>query len=194
MASGNLSPAAAMFSSTCATEDVPGIGSIVRERFRSHARATCNGFALRSFATLIQDVVGLAVLPEWRPGDEGDAVLLAVVEQEIPFAIGKAIAILNRDDGDDFAGALQMFKGHIRESNMLDFAGLAEAGEGFHRCVKGDSGIGNVELVNADAIEAKTLQAALDGFFQMPGTGIVNPLAGPDALPSAFGGDHQAIG
>src|SRR5580658_3325630 len=43
--SGNLIPAAAMFSSTWATDDVPGIGSMNLDRRSSHASATCKAVA-----------------------------------------------------------------------------------------------------------------------------------------------------
>lgn len=37
--------AAAMFSSRCSTEDVPGIGSMIGERASSQASANCDGLA-----------------------------------------------------------------------------------------------------------------------------------------------------
>ena len=43
--SDNSIPAAATFSSKCATFDVPGIGSITGERFSNHASASCDGVA-----------------------------------------------------------------------------------------------------------------------------------------------------
>ena len=42
--------AAAMFSSRCLTDDVPGMGSVTFERFRTHASATCSGVASNCFA------------------------------------------------------------------------------------------------------------------------------------------------
>ncbi len=58
---------------------------------------------------------------------------LAVVEQEVPFAVGEAVAVLDGDDGDDFAGALDVFQGDVRERDVADLALLAQFGEGFHR-------------------------------------------------------------
>jgi len=51
-----------------------------------------------------------------------------------------------------------------------------------------------VELVNVDAVELEAAKAAGDGFFEVFGAGVVDPLAGADALPSTLGGDDEAFG
>src|ERR1700677_1956654 len=117
-------------------------------------------------------------------------MLLAIPEHIIPFAIRETIAILYRNDGDDFSCALNMLLGHIGKRDMANLALLAQAGQRFHRGVEGNSGVRDVELVNIDAIEAKALEAAFDGFGEMFWAGIVQPLQRPAALPSAFGGHH----
>ena len=69
---------------------------------------------------------------ERRPGDECDFVLIAEVEQEIPLAVGEAVAVLHGDDGNDLEGALQVLEGDVGERDVLDPALFAEAGEGLH--------------------------------------------------------------
>src|SRR5215208_8262048 len=59
--------AAATFSSRCATEEVPGMGSIAGECPRSQASATCDGVAAWRLASEA-DVPYLALLPELRQG------------------------------------------------------------------------------------------------------------------------------
>ena len=49
-----------------------------------------------------------------------------------------------------------------------------------------------MQLEEVDLMEAQSLQATLDRFLQMFWAGIMDPLAGADALPSAFGANHQA--
>jgi hypothetical protein len=141
----------------------------------------------------IEEFMSLPILSERSPGYEGDTVLLAVVEEVVPLAVGKAVAVLDRDDGDDFAGALEVFEGDVGEGDVLDFALGAEAGEAFHGSVEGDGGVGNVELVDGDAVEAEALEASFHGFLQVIWRCVVNPLAGADTLPSALGGDDEVV-
>ena len=54
------------------------------------------GRGLEFFSEFLDEVVrGGADLTQRRPGDEGDSVFLAVIEEEVPFAVGEAVAILN---------------------------------------------------------------------------------------------------
>lgn len=71
-----------MFSSRCATEEVPGIGSITALRCSSQAMESCATEAPWRFAIL-------SSLPPWarelagcdrEPGDEGDVVAFAIFE------------------------------------------------------------------------------------------------------------------
>src|SRR5579872_3114065 len=146
------------------------------------------------FRDAVEEFVRLAHLAERSPGNEGDAVLLAMVEEVVPLAVSEAVAVLYGDDGDDFAGALDVFEGDVGERDVADLALGAEVGEGFHGGVEGDGGVGDVELVDVDALEAQAAETAVDGLAEMFGAGVVDPLAGTDALPSAFGGDNEAGG
>ena len=140
-----------------------------------------------------KDIMSLPILAERRPRNEGDAVLLAVVEEVIPLAVSKAIAVLHRDDRDDFAGALEVFEGHVGERDVADLALLRAVLRGFpsrRRRRRPDRGCG---AGRRRCGRAKTLQTALHGFFKMFGAGVVDPLAGADALPSALGGDDEAF-
>ena len=51
-----------------------------------------------------------------------------------------------------------------------------------------------MELIDGDAVKTETLEAAFDGFAEMIGAGVVYPLAGADALPSALGSDDEVGG
>lgn len=141
-----------------------------------------------------EKIVCLTVLTKRSPGDEGDAVFLAVIEDVVPFSVCEAVTVLNGDDGDDLAGALEVFEGDVGESDVLDFALRAEVGQAFHGGVEGDGGIGYVELVDGDAIEAEALEAALDGLAEVSGAGIVDPLSRADTLPSTLGSDDEVRG
>ena len=82
--------AAAMFCSTWATVEVPGIGSMTGERRSSQARASCEGWR-RAGGDLVQRAAGLgqAAGREREPRDEGDAVLLGEVEQGLGVAVAR---------------------------------------------------------------------------------------------------------
>ena len=51
-----------------------------------------------------------------------------------------------------------------------------------------------MELVDVDAVEAQTLEAAFNGLRNVRGAGVVLPDAGAVARPADLGGDHQAGG
>ena len=103
----------------------------------------------------VEQIVSLAVLPERSPGDESNAVLLAMLEKVVPFAIGEAVAVLDGDDGNDFAGALEVFEGDVGERDVLDFALRAQVGKALHGRVERHGRVGDMELVDGDAVEAK---------------------------------------
>src|SRR5437660_8335188 len=51
-----------------------------------------------------------------------------------------------------------------------------------------------MQLVHVDAIEAKSLQAALDGLAEVRRASIMRPLVRSRAIPSALGRDHKIRG
>lgn len=57
--------------------------------------------------------------------------------------------------------------------------------------VVGDGRVGNMELVDIDAIQTQALETTFHRFRKVPGTRIVGPLSGATALPSSLSGDHQ---
>ena len=66
---------------------------------------------------------------------------------------------------------------------MADFSLLLELRNGFHRGVEGNGRIGDVELIDVDAVEAQALEAAFDGLLNVRGAGVVLPDAGAVARP-----------
>ena len=57
----------------------------------------------------------------------------------------------------------------------------------------GTLGIGRVQLVEVDAIEAQTAQASLARLAQVLGPPVPRPGAGALAEEPALGGDHEAL-
>ena len=88
--------------------------------------------------------------------------------------------------------ALDVLERDVGESDVADFALLLEARDGFHGGVEGSGWVGDVELVDVDALEAQALEAAFDGFLNVRRAGVVLPDAGAVAHPAGLGGDDEA--
>src|SRR5205807_1164281 len=50
---------------------------------------------------------------ERKPGNEGDAVLLAIIDYVFPLPVKNAVTILNRDDSGNFLRALNVFTSNV---------------------------------------------------------------------------------
>src|SRR5204862_7039392 len=110
--------AAAMFSSRCGTEPVPGIGSMTGALCKSHARVTCDGvapsffataftFALRSDAPAASGYQGRKAMPR---RSHAQYILGA--------AVAEVVAVLNRDDGHDLARLLELVHRHVGQADV----------------------------------------------------------------------------
>ena len=91
------SAAAAVFSSRCATLDVPGIGSITGESCSSQASATWDVRGVVGRGDLLQGAV-VDVVGHRAPRDEADALRGAVVEQRLGGAVAEVEPVLDRHD------------------------------------------------------------------------------------------------
>src|ERR1700733_1024121 len=94
-------------------------------------------------------------LAEGSPRKEGDAVLLAVVNNEVRLAVGKAVSVLHRNDRHNPASALNVLAGHVRESDVANLTLLAQPGQGFDRGFPGDGIVRSMELIDIDAIKTE---------------------------------------
>src|ERR1700758_4859370 len=73
---------------------------------------------------LIEDLARDSASPQWEPRDEGDSIALTIIHHIIPLAIGKAVTVLNGNDGNDTACPFNVLLRHIGQSNQpnLPFA------------------------------------------------------------------------
>ena len=77
---------------------------------------------------------------------------------------------------------------------MADLALLAEAGELADGVLERDRGIGRVQLVDVDALEAQAAQARLAGLAQVLGPPVAAASARrPGADETALGRDHEPV-
>src|SRR4029453_5899032 len=126
--------AAATFSSRCAQEEVPGIGSMTGERRSSQARGT-GGRGEQGGGDLgvggpepvgdrggrVGDV-GPCCGGDRKPRNEGDPAPLAVLEYVLGGAIGEVVAVLDAHDRCDLLGLGELVDGDFREADVPDFS------------------------------------------------------------------------
>ncbi len=78
---------------------------------------------------------------------------------------------------------------------MADLALGAQLGDGAHRVLERDRGVGAVQLVERHLVEAQPLEAAVERGAQVPRPAVGPPLAGAVAQQAALGGhDDVAVG
>ena len=128
---GSPMPAPSTFSRRWATDDVPGMRSVVGERCRSQASAICNGVASSREATRIERV-GLHGLEaaEREEGRVGDALAGASVDQLVVGAVGQVVEVLYADDRCDRLRFGELLRRHATDAGGPDEALLPEAPRG----------------------------------------------------------------
>src|SRR2546423_8873155 len=76
--------------------------------------------------------LGKRATRERRPGDEGEPVPMAEVENVVRAALREAVAILDRDDRNDRAGACELPRVRVRHAHVPDLALGPELAERTH--------------------------------------------------------------
>src|SRR6266446_1492539 len=84
------------------------------QRYLRGARTVC----LRDS---IEHLAGDFARPQWKPRDESIFIALAIIHHVVPFAVGKAIAVLHGDDRDNSARSLDVL---LRDVGQRDQATL----------------------------------------------------------------------
>src|SRR5580658_9736896 len=89
-----------------------------------------------------------------KPGNKGDSVALAIIHDIVPFTIGKAVTVLNGDDGNNSARSLDVLPGNVRQSDQSNLPFVSQFRQSFNGGLKWDDRIGSVQLINIDAIQS----------------------------------------
>src|ERR1700678_751520 len=171
-----------------------GNGQHDRRTLQQPGQSNLHGSPLSCFCDAVENLAGHPAGAEREPWDEGDLIALAVVDDIIPFAVGETVAVLYGDDGHNLARALDVLLGDIGKTNAADLSFSLQLSQSFDRGFNRGHGIGRVELVNIDAVEAQPLETAFNWFAQMCGSRVVRPLVGSGTIPSSFGGDDKILG
>ncbi len=103
----------------------------------------------------VQHVAGNFACPQWEPGNEGNSIVLTIIDYVVPFAVRKAIAVLHRDNRDDLACSFDMLLRNIGQRHEENFAFIPQLSQRFYRRFKRDNRVRNMRLINVDAIQAQ---------------------------------------
>src|ERR1700686_2569929 len=140
----------------------------------------------------VKNFPGNLASSEWEPRDKSNSITLTIIHHVVPFAVGKAIAILHRGDGDNFARSLDMLLRDVGQRYQANLSFISQLGKSFYRRVEGHDGVWDVQLVNFDAVQAQSLEAAFTRFAKVRRSCIVGPLIRAGTVPASLGRNHQA--
>ena len=184
-----------MFSSRCATEPVPGMGSIAGERASSHAIATWCGVASCAAATRLElALVADAAALERRPRQEPDRRGLAAGEHVVGAPVDGAVAVLHRHDRREGERAVELGDRHVREPDVADLALAPELDERADGVLERHPRVRPVELVERDLFESQPLQALVAHGAQVLRSTVRSPPVRAVAQEPALGRDHDVVG
>ena len=79
---------------------------------------------------------------------------MADVENVVPAALREAVAVLDRDDRNDCAGARELPRVHVRHADVPNLALGPELAERTDGRLDRNGGVGRVQLVDVDPLEA----------------------------------------
>src|SRR5215475_3779336 len=86
---------------------------------------------------LTEDITGDLARCERKPRDEHNSVAFTKIYDVVPFAIGKTVSVLDRDDGNNLARTLDVLPRNIRQSHQANLPFVSQLGQRFNRGVKG---------------------------------------------------------
>ncbi len=158
--------AALTFSSRCWTELVPGMSRVTGERRRSQASETTAVDTLRAAAIFSTTSFALRACAIGPQGMKAIPLACAIVEHDNPTRGRRSCSGSARRRWGRSCGRARVLEGDVGERDVADLALLLETREGFHGGIEGTGGVGDVELIDVNAVEAEALEASCDGLLQ----------------------------
>src|ERR1700694_5008308 len=67
-----------------------------------------HGAGMASLRGLVKGVAANLARSQWEPRNKGNSIAVTIFHHVVPFAVGKAVAVLHTDDRDDSACSLDM--------------------------------------------------------------------------------------
>src|SRR5690242_12436716 len=117
------------------------------ERYLCVARTVCLGDSVKHLA-------GDFTSSQREPRYKGNSAAFTIVHHVVPFAIRKAVAVLHRDDRNDSTCSLDVLLCDVGQADQANLAFVSQLSESFHRCLKRDTMVGNMQLIKIDAVKA----------------------------------------
>src|SRR5712675_3448155 len=145
-----------------------------------------HGCGLMRTRNSLQHVARNSTRPQREPGNKSNSVALAVIHHVVPLTVGEAVAILHRNDGDDFARSLNVLLRDVGQPNQANLAFVSQLRQRFHGGLKRDDRIRSVELIDLDTVQAQSLEAALHRLAKMRRRSIMGPLIRPGTVPASL--------
>ena len=147
---------------------------------------------------LEQGMVGqLLVEPaaaQWTVRQEADAPLVTVRHHPVVHRLAeeRVEPVLHGGDGNERLGSAYLVDGDIGETHPADLPRRSQLGQHAHALVKGNIGVGGVELIEVDPVDRQGLERAVARHAQMLGPGVVMPMA-VGAHEATLGGHHDLV-
>ena len=116
------------------------------QRYLCGARTVCVG-------NLVQHAASNFARSQWEPGNKSNSIALTIIHHVVPFAVSKAIAVLHGHDGDNSARSLDVLLRNVRQRDQANLAFVSQLSQSFHRCLKRDNGVRNMQLIDVDAVQ-----------------------------------------
>jgi hypothetical protein len=94
--------------------------------------------------------------------DERDALGRTVVDDVVVAAFAEAVLVLDRGDGDDLPGALDLLDADRRDADVADLAAVGVLADRPQALLERRVGIHAVQVVEVDRVGAQRAEALLD--------------------------------
>src|SRR5712664_1811924 len=135
----------------------------------------------------VQHVAGDFACPQWEPRNKGNSIALTIIHYVVPFSVGKAIAVLHRNDRHNSACAFDVLFCDVGQPDQANLAFVSQLSQGFHRRFKRDDWVRNMQLIYVDTVQAQSLEASLNRLAKVRGSCIVSPLVRARPVPASLG-------
>src|SRR5216684_83453 len=80
---------------------------------------------------LAQHFASIFTCSQREPRNKRNSIALTIIDHVVPFAVGKAIAVLHGDNRDDFACSLDVFLRNVRQRDQANLAFASKLSQRF---------------------------------------------------------------
>src|SRR3989440_3206239 len=171
--------------------------------FEEPGERNLTGLGVVSPGDLVEGTPGASQFSSCQrgPGDKADTLAGAEIYHRLGLgnrhmfglAHRQIIVILHSDNRYDLLGSCQLIDRDVRQSDMANLPFLPHLREFTYRVLKWNLGVRAMELIDVNAIEAQTPQAALQGLTKMLGASVLRPLIRASTQEAPFGRDDQVF-